>query len=448
MKESMQTFSDGLPDRAIWLGDIMKAIYNPDEYVSQKITGILSGAIPVPVSYDDGDQSPLTGIKDQFVRTLWSTGMDYRPDDPGLVYLSDWMKTIYKGDYEGFIEMIKDKNGEEIKKMMAKRETLMSMSAVFHVIIGAKKYGSTRGHMRILIKLLSLGVDVNVKDFAGFTPLHHCVTIYGNEVTFKMAERLIRAGAKVDAKHRFGGTPLSEVCMTTHYEAVELLLKHGADPYIQDNDGLCPNYTTKLNPKMQELFGKYYKRNIKEQMKSPDYESQSKCNVCKDKSNKKCSGCYGVWYCGSNCQRQDWSNHKDACLKTRSLYQIGKYDGNLYVSTFTGMYGARPPRPQNNKNLKMQHFVVKVQIPMTVPKTFSAEDVDLDDGLFLYNKDKSFNIQLPKKGNEVLYRQLYEKIRSEGYRGLKGYFHVILEPGDNKANQFRINPENIFVEPW
>ena len=83
---------------------------------------------------------------------------------------------------------------------------------------------------------------------------------------------------------------------------------------------------------------------------------------------------------------------------------------------------------------------------MTVP--FTDEGDDLDDDLFIYNKDKSFNIDLPKKGNEALYRQLYEKIRSEGYRGLKGYFHVILEPGDNEANQFRINTENIFVEPW
>ena len=58
--------------------------------------------------------------------------------------------------------------------------------------------------MKILIKLISLGADVNVHDVAGLTPLHHCVTRFGNEVTFKMAEQLIRAGAKVNAKNRFG----------------------------------------------------------------------------------------------------------------------------------------------------------------------------------------------------------------------------------------------------
>ena len=451
MKKSMQTFSDGLPDRAMWLGDILRAKYRPHEFVSKKISEILSGAIPVPVSYDDGDQSPLKGLKDQFVRTLWSEGLDYNPDNPVLVYHSDWMRTIYRGDYEGFLEMIKNKNDEELQMMLAKRETLMNMSAVFHVIIGARKYGNSRGHMRILIKLISLGVNVNVKDFAGFTPLHHCVTIYGNEVTFKMAERLIRAGAKVDAKHRFGGTPLSEACMTTHYDAIELLLKHGADSFIKDNDGGCPNIYTKFNPRMQKLFMKYYKKNMKEEMKSPDYESQSKCNFCKkkDKSNKKCSGCYSVWYCGSNCQRQDWTSHKDACQKTRSLYKIGKYDGDSFVSTFTGMYGTQGPQSQNNKNLKKQHFVVKVQVPMELlPGWEHMHSFTSDDVLAIYNKDKSFNINLPKTDNGELYRQLSDKITSEGYRGLKGYFHVILEPGDKEANQFRINPENIFIEPW
>ena len=92
------------------------------------------------------------------------------------------------------------------------------------------------------------------------------------------------------------------------------------------------------------------------------------------------------------------------------------------------------------QNLKKEHFVVKVQVPLS--KGLGP------DFLCIYNKDKSFNIMMPYKGNSELYSQLEDKIRSEGHHGIKGYFHALLEPGDKKANQFRINPENIFVEPW
>ena len=61
---------------------------------------------------------PLSGRKDQFVRTLWAGGLDYNPDNLRLVYHSDWMRTIYRGDYKVFLEMIKDKNDDELKMMI------------------------------------------------------------------------------------------------------------------------------------------------------------------------------------------------------------------------------------------------------------------------------------------------------------------------------------------
>ena len=121
--------------------------------------------------------------------------------------------------------------------------------------------------MKILIKLLSLGCDVNVKDFAGFTPLHHCCTKSGNQVTLKMAKRLLRAGAKVDAPNRLGETPLFSISQTPHYDAISLLLEHGANPYKQDNCGFSAFSNARINPKMNQLFGKYYKKRVKEHLK-------------------------------------------------------------------------------------------------------------------------------------------------------------------------------------
>ena len=87
-------------------------------YLSQQISGIMSGAIPVPISYEDGDQSPLKGKEAHLLRTMWAGGMDYLPFSPTYFYLSDWMKTIFSGDYEGFLKMIEGKSEDDIQKML------------------------------------------------------------------------------------------------------------------------------------------------------------------------------------------------------------------------------------------------------------------------------------------------------------------------------------------
>ena len=39
------------------------------------------------------------------------------------------------------------------------------------------------------------------------------------------------------------------------------------------------------------------------------------CNMCSDtsKKQKKCSRCLKVYYCSTECQKSNWSNHKPAC---------------------------------------------------------------------------------------------------------------------------------------
>ena len=197
---------------------------------------------------------------------------------------------------------------------------------------------------------------------------------------------------------------------------------------------------------MQKMFGESYTNKIKEQKRHPDHESQSKCSVCgkNSKTNQKCTGCYLTWYCGQKCQEDDWTKHKSECLKTKSQYKVGTYESKC-VETLSGMgpLGTSDP-PSKNKKLIKSHFVVKVQIPLDM----LGGKVNPEGDLAINNKDKSFNIFLQKKDNEELHSKLLLKITTEGFGGLKGYFHVILESGDKAKNQFRINPENVFVEPW
>ncbi|XP_026746197.1 zinc finger MYND domain-containing protein 10-like [Trichoplusia ni] len=39
----------------------------------------------------------------------------------------------------------------------------------------------------------------------------------------------------------------------------------------------------------------------------------AKCAKCGDKATKKCSRCKTEWYCGRECQVQQWPKHKEIC---------------------------------------------------------------------------------------------------------------------------------------
>ncbi|XP_013191818.2 zinc finger MYND domain-containing protein 10 [Amyelois transitella] len=45
----------------------------------------------------------------------------------------------------------------------------------------------------------------------------------------------------------------------------------------------------------------------------------AKCAKCGDKASKKCSRCKNEWYCGRECQVQQWPKHKDICDQFASL---------------------------------------------------------------------------------------------------------------------------------
>jgi len=405
-ENTMKKFSENVMKEA---GKIEGAFQQEaDQFVSQQVKGILCGSVPIPISYEDSDQSPVSGATGEFVKNIWAYSMDYVPYNPMYFHLSDWLKTIWSGDYEGFLKILENNQAEELDCMLKKRETLLNIGAIFHVVIGARTVGVgnctsksvldqanatlnvKNEQMKILIKLLSLDVDVNVHDFAGFTPLHHCFTCYGTELTFKMGERILKAGANVNAPNRLGETSLLTISKTNNYTAMTLLLEYGADPYFKDNYGFSAHLITRINPKSQKLFVKYYKKNMKKAMKDDSYESQSKCGNCgeSNKYTSKCSGCYFVWYCSQACQKSQWPQHKDQCKKTKGQYKIANY-----VSEYVTAYSPRPniAAPQDiNKNLKKTHFVVKVQVLLGPVRSS-------DEFLCIYNKDKSFFFPLVKR---------------------------------------------------
>ena len=159
--------------------------------------------------------------------------------------------------------------------------------------------------------------SASVHDVAGFTPLHHCAQKYYNEVTNALAEIILEAGGDVNARNLFGETSILNATMSTNYELIELLLKHDADPFIGENNKniSAANYFH-MFPKMNFLFGPSSIKKCKEdRIKIKETVGINNCVVCRieENGNKRCTGCYYVFYCSRECQVQDWDSHKEDC---------------------------------------------------------------------------------------------------------------------------------------
>jgi len=83
--------------------------------------------------------------------------------------------------------------------------------------------------------LLSKGVDINYKNPYDSSPLHFLV----RKSRVNLIELAIEYSADVNAQNKFGYTPLMLAYQFAHskYEIIKILLDHGADPLIKNNDG-------------------------------------------------------------------------------------------------------------------------------------------------------------------------------------------------------------------
>ena len=85
-------------------------------------------------------------------------------------------------------------------------------------------YAAKKGRAEIALALIKAGADVNAKEK------------YGGSHT-EIALALIKAGADINAKEEYGGTPLHWAAYTGQTEIVFTLVKAGADLDILDSDG-------------------------------------------------------------------------------------------------------------------------------------------------------------------------------------------------------------------
>ena len=96
------------------------------------------------------------------------------------------------------------------------------------------------GEDEIVKQYLADGVDINLKDEFGYTPLHKAI----NSRYLGMVDILVAEGADVNAKNNYGSTPL-HMAVSEHWgDAIELLIDNGGNINAKNNTGETPlDYT-------------------------------------------------------------------------------------------------------------------------------------------------------------------------------------------------------------
>ncbi|XP_041951581.1 ankyrin repeat domain-containing protein 12 isoform X2 [Alosa sapidissima] len=112
---------------------------------------------------------------------------------------------------------------DKVNKRNERGETPLHMAAI-------------RGDVAQVRQLISLGADVNVKDFAGWTPLHEAC----NLGYYDVAKVLISAGAEVNTQGLDDDTPLHDASSSGHKDIVKLLLRNGGNAFQANKRGERP----------------------------------------------------------------------------------------------------------------------------------------------------------------------------------------------------------------
>lgn len=410
------------------------------------LRGIARGFVEEDCIYEDPDQSPVRGIEAERLNHMWGGGMDYTPSSPAF---SPWALLLWRGDYTKMMAQLEGLQGSGLKRLLERRETGMYISAIGHVIQGAKTchpsfpmvsnfasflQGAELRHMDCLRKLVDLGAYIHIKDVAGYTPLHHCLALYRNDISLEMARLLLERGADPNAQNRFGVVPLIYSVQQGHMDSVKLLLEFKADPTVPDWEGNTPMKVAK-SPRLHTLFAMHAKKRCHERrLAAKEAGELKRCCVCNSGQHaKRCSGCYLVWYCGPACQKQDWDQHKAKCKETHAQYVPLNVDKVEYYNFVAGEVKGKPPGSPPSKN----HFVLKVQTKVEGEK---------GDPMVVYNEERSISGEITLQKNPDVFSLIHEKVRTEGLDGFKAFFYGIW---DQKKKRLRINPHVVLpLEVW
>jgi len=181
--------------------------------------------------------------------------------------------------------------------------------------------------------------------------------------------------------------------------------------------------------------------------------SLSACSLCNKSSssseekNKRCTGCFMVWYCSRECQLKAWEEHKEECSKAKKEYKPVKLtrDKNMFEAVVSQTSGfkknKRNVKPNMEEMNKKKHFTVKIQISL-----MDSENSDM----LLYNQERTIMGRISKRENKNIFPVLHSQITNSPL-GVKGFFRAISDQSITDPDDFelKVNPYRIQTpETW
>lgn len=382
-----------------------------------------------------------SGREARKLQQQWSTGMDFYENN-----LSDFFTACLDGNKPYVEKMLIE--AQDKYKLMEKRETMMRFNALCCVVQGARlsvdnKPADNVGRIATLQLLIREGANIHAKDVAGYSVLFHCFTDFGNLTeTRKLGIELLKAGADPNMQNRFGSTVLYENALVQNYENLEILVEHGADPSIEDNDGNSPMALIGLHRRIHEIFRKA--ASIESNKKRQQAISTGQINICdhcgQSGFTKLCARCCVAQYCGKECQKMDWESHRKVCKEKGKgnveveVKQLEEEKSFHTIINFQNLATRKSNR--NNENYRQRSvFKVKVQVEATSDTTKLP--------LLVYNRKKTVKVKI--EPTDKTYEKIVQKIREDGILKTKGFFYASF--GEN--GEFKLQADNILPpEKW
>jgi hypothetical protein len=315
-----------------------------------------------------------------------------------------------------------------------------------------------QGYLEVIDFLFEQGVRLDHRDKVGYTALMYAA---GQSPQPDLLLHLLQKGADPNVQSVYGTVALMDACMGQNLREIEILLKHGADPHVKDNDGLSPYTFAQPLKKMVALFEKFVKKPI----------SKKACMKCHSKTGvHRCGACRVVYYCTKECQTSHWSDHKKLCKLSKKSHKRLKIDNStqnfhhslisnyaeaalhnhMAQEPFHGQDGASSqPPPELTLNLfqeyqrawnKNGNLILKLQIPLTVGS------VVVHSGLIL-TYDETKRIFCHMNPTEMDGPEVVDLLKCDGICGAKAYFYAYVEK--DKPDEIIIITNPVLpAQPW